>query len=82
MYQRSDYDSILRESIQNDLFWYEQEFDLIFRNKKEFLLKDLNLANLILEKLIKILSICQNEQLLDSFALTINKIKRKYPAFF
>jgi len=82
MYQRSDYDSILRESVQNDLFWYEQEFDLIFRNKKEFALKDLKLANLILEKLIKILSIYQNEQLLDSFALTINNIKRKYPAFF
>ena len=82
MNQRFDYDSILKESLKDDLFWFEEEFDLIFKNKKKFSNQDLNLANLFLKKLIKILSVCQNEQLLDSLASTIINIKRKYPEFF
>ncbi|MFW9898692.1 MAG: hypothetical protein ACFFDO_05470 [Candidatus Thorarchaeota archaeon] len=78
----SDYDGILKESLIQDVHWYEEEFDLIFKNKNNYTVKDLQLANLILEKLAKILGICQSEQLMDSLASTINNIKKRYPDFF
>lgn len=78
----NDYDGILKESMIQDFHWYEEEFNLIFKNKNKCTVKDLQLANLILEKLAKILSICQSEQLMDSLTSIISNIKKRYPDFF
>ena len=78
----NDYDGILKESMIQDFHWYKEEFDLIFKNKNKYTVKDLQLANLILEKLAKILSICQSEQLMDSLTSIISNIKKRYPDFF
>ena len=78
----NDYDGFLKESLIKEFHWYEEEFDLIFKNKKNCTIKDFKLANLILEKLGKIVCIFQSDQLLDTLASTISNIKRKYPNFF
>jgi len=78
----NDYDGFLKESLIEEFHWHEEEFDLIFKNKKKYTVKDFQIANLILEKLGKILSSFQSDRLLETLASKISNIKRKYPDFF
>ena len=82
MYLTINFESILTESLQEDLFWFEDEFDFIFGYKKKFSSTDTDLGTKILTKLTELLKGYHNDQLLGSFLSSIYNIRKKYPKFF
>jgi len=78
-----DYDKILEENLKNELEWLEQEFELLFRNKKnKCSRKDITMATSILDNVIDNIKMNSNEQVLHLLALTLNKIEKTFPDFF
>ena len=78
-----DYDSILENSFKEELSWVEEEFDLLFSSKKgNFTELDIKIAKKILTDVQENKNILNIDKLNTLFALTIEKIKEKYPKFF
>ena len=82
MYLTINFESILTQSIEKDLVWFENEFDCIFGCKRELTTHDKILGDIILEKLTEVLKAYHNDQLLGSFLNSIYNIRKKYPQFF
>ncbi|MFX1322240.1 MAG: hypothetical protein ACFFAQ_11415 [Promethearchaeota archaeon] len=73
----------LKREFQRKLNWFEEEFDLIFKNKTHYYTKeDIKLANKILDKLSETINQYKNEKLLYSLVKTLNNIEKKHPEFF
>lgn len=78
-----NYNRILEDTIKEELIWLEQEFNYLFRNKKEgFTENDIKMGNQILNNVIDNININHNENLLHFLTLTLDKIKQTYPQFF
>lgn len=73
----------LKREFQRKLNWFEEEFDLIFKNKTHhYTQEDIKLANKILDKLSETINQYKNEKLLYSLVKTLNNIEKKHPEFF
>jgi hypothetical protein len=78
-----DYDSILENNFKEELSWMEEEFDLLFSSKKgNFTELDIKMAKKILTDVQENKNVLNTDKLNTLFALTIEKIKEKYPEFF
>ena len=78
-----DYDKILEDTLKEELEWLEQEFELLFRPKKEkYTKKDITMGNQILDNVIDCVKTNSNEGLLNLLAITLNKIEQAFPEFF
>lgn len=78
-----DYDKILEDTLKKELEWLEQEFELLFRPKKEKYTKnDISMGNQILDNVIDCIKTNPNEELLNLLAITLNKIEQAFPEFF
>ncbi|MCK4688650.1 MAG: hypothetical protein KAT66_11005 [Candidatus Lokiarchaeota archaeon] len=78
-----NYNRILEDTIKEELIWLEQEFNYLFRNKKEgFTENDIKMGNQILNNVIDNININHNENLLHFLTLTLDKIEQTYPQFF
>ena len=76
-------EELLKREFQRKLNWFEEEFDLIFKNKTHHYTKeDIKLANKILDKLSETINQYKNEKLLYSLVKTLNNIEKKHPEFF
>jgi len=76
-------EELLKREFQRKLNWFEEEFDLIFKNKTHHYTKeDIKLANKILDKLSETINQYRNEKLLYSLVKTLNNIEKKHPEFF
>lgn len=79
----ANYEHILEENLRNELLWLEEEFDILFKSKKDDLTQeDIKLGNQILNNVIDNLNLINNEDLLTSLALSLERIENSYPDFF
>jgi cell division FtsZ-interacting protein ZapD len=79
----ANYEHILEENLRNELLWLEEEFDILFKSKKDELTQeDIQLGNQILNNVIDNLNLINNEDLLTSLALSLERIENSYPDFF
>jgi len=78
-----DYDKILEETLKRDLEWLEQEFEYLFRHKKEKVSKeDLTMGAIILDNVVANIKSNSNQDLLNLLAITLHKLEKSFPAFF
>lgn len=80
-----NYNRILEDTIKEELLWLEQEFDYLFKTKKEGLRiteNDIKIGNKILNNFIDNININHNKNLLNLLTLTLDKIEQTYPQFF
>ncbi len=78
-----NYNRILEDTIKEELIWLEQEFNYLFRDKKEgFTENDIKMGNQILNNVIDNINISNNKDLLNFLTLTLDKIEQTYPQFF
>lgn len=76
-------DSEINIEFKQKLRWFEEEFDLIFRNKTHHYNKDdFKLANLLLDRLSETINEYRDEKLLYPLVSALNNIERKHPEFF
>jgi hypothetical protein len=75
--------SYIKSEFKQKLRWFEEEFDLIFKNKTyNYTKDDIHLANEILDRLSETINEYRNEKLLFHLVSTLNNIERKHPEFF
>lgn len=78
-----NYNRILEDTIKEELLWLEQEFEILFKAKKEgFTENDIKMGNEILNNVIDNINISDNKDLLNLLTLTLDKIEQNYPQFF
>jgi len=78
-----DDQNLIKTEFKQKLNWFEEEFDMIFRNKTHNYTKnDLRLANEILDKLSETINEYRDEKLLFDLVSTLNSIEKKHPEFF
>ena len=83
MYRSISYRGVLQKNFQEELHWYEEEFDIMFKNKHEgFTKQDLEIGNQILNHLTEIINIYHHENFLQQLIGILNDLERKYPSFF
>ncbi|TFG12838.1 MAG: hypothetical protein EU531_10225, partial [Promethearchaeota archaeon] len=73
-----DDQSYIKSEFKQKLRWFEEEFDLIFKNKTyNYTKEDFELANEILDRLSETINEYKNEKLLYYLVNTLNSIERK-----
>ncbi|MHA1915059.1 MAG: hypothetical protein ACW986_05605 [Promethearchaeota archaeon] len=80
-----DFEKILEDNFKEELEWLEQEFEMLFNQKKLkqcYTPDDISIGNQILDNVLEHLKTSNNEQALNMLALTLNKIEQIYPEFF
>ena len=77
------YERILQDNLKSELEWLEEEFEYLFKGKKEkYSQEDISLGNQILDNVIDAIKTNDNEDLLNLLAITLNKIEHDFPEFF
>jgi len=75
--------NLQKEEFQEQLQWFETEFDEIFKNTSGELSEyEKNLANSLLNKLSESINHCHDEKLLYDLVSTLNNIEKKHPELF
>ena len=77
----ANYDKILEDSKKEDLAWIEEEFDLLFKNKK-CSKEDKKTVEKILNNLMSDIGMLQNEFLLVALSKTLQCLEQKHPELF
>ena len=77
-----DYEKILEDNLREELDWLEDEFELMFRYKKNYSKDDISLGNSILDNVVENIRSNENEEALNLLTLTLNRIEQAYPDFF
>ncbi len=78
-----DYEKILEDNLRSELDWLEEEFNFLFKSKKEkYTQHEINMGSMILDKVIDNIKTNHSEELLNLLAVTLNKIEHTYPQFF
>jgi hypothetical protein len=77
-----DYEKILQDNFKEELEWLEEEFELLFKNKKEKSKDDIILGNQIIDQIIDNFKTNNSEELLNLLTITLNKLERNFPEFF
>jgi hypothetical protein len=73
-------ENLLEDSIAEELRWLRQEFDFLFRFKKnKFSQKDIELANSIIDSIISRYSGNIDDKLVDLLSSTVESIVSSYP---
>ena len=68
----------LKREFKQKLYWFEEEFDLIFKNKTHnYSVEDIKLANHILDRLSETINQYRNEKLLYPLIKALNNIEKK-----
>ena len=83
MFLNYNSENLQKEEFQEQLRWFEAEFDEIFQNSsKKPTEYEKNLANSLLNKLSESINQCQDEKLLYDLVSTLNSIEKKHPTLF
>ncbi|MEJ2251628.1 MAG: hypothetical protein P8Y70_12435 [Candidatus Lokiarchaeota archaeon] len=80
MYLNFENIDMLKVDFENELTWFEEEFDFLFGMKfEEYSKADVILANKILDELSETINKYPGEELLFYLVCTLNRIKENYP---
>ncbi len=83
MFLNYNSENLQKEEFQEQLQWFEAEFDEIFQNRADDPTEyEKNLANSLLNKLSESINHCQDEKLLYDLVSTLNNIEKKHPELF
>ncbi len=83
MFLNYNSENLQKEEFQEQLQWFETEFDEIFRIKSVELTEyEKDLANSLLNKLSESINQCHDENLLYDLVSTLNNIEEKHPELF
>lgn len=83
MFLNYNSENLQKEEFQEQLQWFEAEFDEIFQNRADHTTEyEKNLANSLLNKLSESINHCQDEKLLYDLVSTLNNIEKKHPELF
>ena len=83
MFLNYNSENLQKEEFQEQLQWFETEFDEIFQIKSVELTEyEKNLANSLLNKLSESINQCHDENLLYDLVSTLNNIEEKHPELF
>jgi len=83
MFLNYNSENLQKEEFQEQLRWFETEFDEIFQNTTVELTEyEKNLANSLLNKLSESINHCHDEKLLYDLVSTLNNIEKKHPELF
>jgi hypothetical protein len=83
MFLNYNSENLQKEEFQEQLRWFEAEFDEIFQHTSKHPTDyEKNLANALLNKLSESINQCQDEKLLYDLVSTLNNIEKKHPALF
>ncbi len=83
MNTNGDYEELLESSLKEELTWLEEEFNFLFKSKRNKLTKeDLNMGLMILDNVINSIKTNNSQELLNLLAITLNKIEHTFPEFF
>ena len=77
-----NFEKILENNLLEELEWLEDEFKLLFKDKKNFTKDDISLGNSILDRLLDSIKSSDKEDVLNMLAITLNRIEQTYPDFF
>lgn len=78
-----DYDRILQDNLKDELEWLLDEFEALFKSKKDkYSQEDIKIGHKILDQIIDGIKANTSEELLNLIAITLNKIESTYPEFF
>ncbi|MFW9942767.1 MAG: hypothetical protein ACFFFT_17155 [Candidatus Thorarchaeota archaeon] len=80
-----DYEKILEDNLKDELEWLQQEFNLLFKQKRlrnSYTKEDISIGNQILDNVIDSIKLTKSEELLNLLAMTLNKIEQTFPEFF
>ncbi len=76
------YHKFLKRKFTKDLYWFEEEFDLLFKRRDKFFKHEKKIANQIINILSETINTFPNEKLQTRLVFTLNSIKNKYPKLF
>ena len=83
MFLNYNSENLQKEEFQEQLQWFETEFDEIFQIKSVKLTEfEKDLANSLLNKLSESINQCNDEKLLYDLVSTPNNIEKKHPELF
>ncbi len=83
MFLNYNSENLQKEEFQEQLQWFETEFDEIFQIKSVELTEyEKDLANSLLNKLSESINQCHDENLLYDLVSTLNNIEKKHPELF
>jgi len=83
MFLNYNSENLQKEEFQEQLQWFETEFDEIFQIKSVELTEyEKDLANSLLNKLSESINQCHDENLLYDLVSTLNNIEEKHPELF
>ncbi len=77
-----DYERILQDNLKDELDWLVDEFELLFKGKKEKSRDDISLGNQIIDNVVDNIKTNNSEELLNLLTTTLNKIEHNFPEFF
>lgn len=79
----ADFEKLLVDVKQEELVWFEEEFDQLFTNKNgKFSEVDKKTANQILDNLTENIKMLKNDHLIRILARVLENIEKKYPGLF
>jgi hypothetical protein len=83
MFVHGDFEDILESCLEERLNWLREEFDFLFKFKNNnYTDKDIQIANKIIDSIIKSVDLSDNNRILDLLSDTLEIIAREYPEFF
>jgi len=83
MFVHGDFEDILESYLEEKLNWLREEFDFLFKFKKNnYTDKDIQIANKIIDSIIKSVDLSDNNRILDLLSDNLEVIAREYPEFF
>lgn len=76
----ADFEKLLVDVKQEELVWFEEEFDQLFTDKNgKFTKVDKKTANQILDNLTENINMLKNDHLIQILARVLENIEKKYP---
>ncbi|MFX0032732.1 MAG: hypothetical protein ACFE8E_06415 [Candidatus Hodarchaeota archaeon] len=83
MYYCGDYDDLLEDSLIEELEWLREEFELLFKFKRQHpSIKDKQLANQMIEIIVNRMKFSDDKRINEILIEAIEKIEYNFPELF
>jgi len=79
--KKLDFSKIIKNSILDDLNWFEDEMNELYLDKDNYTKKEIKQAINIIDQFRKIIDVIYDKQVKDILKSTLKRIENKYPEF-